>query len=119
MPDADSNQNAANDEQLFSTLLAESPQLWSVVEAFVRTLPDHVTAMRDAMRQQAFDRLQAMARQLQAAGIDHGCKAVADRASGIEQAAHDHVMDALAERLTELTQLIEKIQTSLQNQAEP
>jgi hypothetical protein len=118
MPDANSSPNAANDETLFSTLLAESPQLWSVVEAFVRMLPDQVAGMRDAMRQQSFDRLQAIARELKDAGLTHGCKAVADRAAGIEQAAHDQVVDALSDRITELSELITKIQTSLQNQCE-
>ena len=118
MPDADSNPNASNEEPLLSTMLAESPQLWSIVDAFVRTLPDHVSALRDALRQQSFDRLQTIARRLRNAGLEHGCKVIADRAAGIEQAAHDRVIDALSAQITEMTDLVNKIQTGLQQQGE-
>jgi hypothetical protein len=114
MPDANSNPSASNEESLLSTMLAESPQLWSIVETFVRTLPDQVDAMRDALRQQSYDRLQMLARRLRNAGLNNGCKAVADRAAGIEQAAHDHVVDALSQRIAELTELVTRIQITLQ-----
>jgi len=118
MAEAQNQPDSANEESFFSTLLAESPQLWSVVDVFVRTLPDQVSAMRDALRDQAFDRLQKIARQVRKAGLDHGCRPVADRAAGIEQAANDHVIDALTERIAEMTELINKIQTSLQHTGE-
>lgn len=118
MPDPNNNPSASNEEPLLSTLLAESPQLWSIVETFVRTLPDQVDAMRDALRQQSYDRLQTLARRLRNAGLNNGCQIVADRAAGIEQAAHDQVIDALSERINELTELVAKIQTSLQRQGD-
>jgi hypothetical protein len=114
MAEAPNQPDSANEEQFLSTLLAETPELWSVVDMFVRTLPDQVSAMRDALRTQAFDRLQAIARQVQKAGLANGFRSVADRAAGIEQAAHDQVIDGLNERIAEMTDLIAKIQAGLQ-----
>lgn len=118
MAEAQNQPDSANEEQFLSTLLAESPQLWSVVDVFVRTLPDQVAAMRDALRDHAFDRLQIIARQMRKASLDHGCRSVADRAAGIEQAANDHVIDALAERIVGMTELINKIQAGLHRTGE-
>ena len=114
MVDSNSNANNTDGEPLFSTLLAESPKLWGVVDQFVRNLPDRVTAMEDALRNQAFDRLMIIARELGSAGLDHGYDALAERAADIEQAAHDQIIDALSHRIAEMTNLIDRIQLGLQ-----
>lgn len=119
MSNANDNTNGPGEEAILSTLLAEAPQLWSVVDAFVRTLPDQVTAMREALHHQSFDRLEILAKQLHQAGIENGYRAIADRAAGIEQAANDQVIDALTERIDEFTQLINKIQENLRQPDEP
>ncbi|MBN2560650.1 MAG: Hpt domain-containing protein [Phycisphaerae bacterium] len=113
MTDADKDPSGTDDEPLLSTLLADSPELWSVVDTFVRTLPDQVTAMQDALRAQAFDRIRAIASELKTGGIDHGYHTVANRAAEIEQAAHDNVVDTLSSKIAEMTALIAKIQAGL------
>ena len=113
MADADNDPNGVDAEPLFSTLLAESPQLWRVVDEFVRTLPDQVAAMQDALHDHALDRLQALAAQLKNAGADCGYDVVADRAGAIEQAAHGQVLDELTDKIAGLTSLVAKIQAGL------
>ena len=113
MADADKDPQDAQSEPLFAALLAESPQLWNVADEFVRTLPGRIEPMEEALRDQAFDRLQSLARDLKDAGRTHKCDAIAHRAAAIEQAAHDHVLEDLTGRIAELTSLIAKIRAQL------
>lgn len=108
----------AESEAVLSTLLAESPQLWSVVELFVRTLPEQISAMQEALRDQSFDQLQALARQVRQQGEDHSISPIAARAAELEQAARDHVLLALGTKINELSDLINQIRLSLQKQDE-
>ncbi len=113
MGDVDKNPDGASAEPLFSTLLAESPQLWHVVDEFVRTLPEHIEAMKGALHERSFEQVQILARQLENNGADHGYGTIAKNAQSIEQAAHDHVVDDLANKIADLTALVTRIQAGL------
>lgn len=111
----EANDNASEDlgESPFSALLAECPQLWAVVDRFVRAAPDQAAALEAALRDQSFDRLRALAGELRQAGAGHGCGAIASRAAAIEQAAHDHLVDGLAANIDELNDLIADLRIRL------
>lgn len=104
----------ANDEPLFSTLLAQSPQLGDVVEDFVRILPIRMAAIENAMRAGAYDQVRAIAHDLGDRGTTCGYTALRDQSAQIEQAASDHVAAALTAKLDELRDLITRIQAGLQ-----
>jgi len=104
----------ADDEPLFSTLLAESPQLWEVVEDFVRTLPAKMDAIETALRASSFDQVRTIAHDLSRRGTTCGYVALRDHAAGIEQAACDHVAEALSAKIVELRELIARIQAGIQ-----
>jgi len=108
----------AESEAVLSTLLAESPQLWSVVELFVRTLPEQIAAMQEALRAQSFEQLQTLAEQLRRQGEDHQIHPLAARASELERAAREHVLQTLGLKINELSDLINQIRTNLQNPPE-
>lgn len=114
MADNESTPHGSEEELLLSGLLAESPELWGVVDEFVRQLPDRAEPMQDALRAQSFDRLQTLAAELRQAGTRHGCAAIAERAAAIEQAAHDHLLDELTDKIDALRTLIAGVRESLQ-----
>lgn len=101
-------------DPFFSTLLAESPELWEVVEEFVRSLPIRVTAMQEALRDGALDRLRTHAHQLKGAGASYGYEAITRQAAEIEQAVHDGTMDRLSDKIADVTDLVSKIQQRLE-----
>jgi len=115
MAEADNDPKGTNEEPLFSTLLAGSPQLWSVVDEFVRTLPDRIARIQAALHDQSFDQIQSLAGELREAGLSRGCNGIASRAAAIEQAAHDRAIEDLAGRITELTAMIAGIRAQLKN----
>ena len=114
MPGAKPEPQPAGDEPLFSTLLAQSPQLGDVVEDFVRILPIRMASIENAMRAGAYDQVRAIARDLGDRGGSCGYLALRDQSARIEQAACDHVASALTAKLTELRELIARIQAGLQ-----
>lgn len=113
MTEANDNASEGQGESPFSALLAECPQLWAVVDRFVRAAPDQAAALEAALRDQSFDRLRALAGVLRQAGAGHGGEAIASRAAAIEQAAHDHLVDGLAANIDELNDLIADLRTRL------
>lgn len=115
----DDQPHAAEDGQedpIFSSILAECPELWEVVEQFAETLPHHVSEMQSAYEEGAYDRLQSLAVKLKTAGIGHGYADVSERADAIEKAAHDHLVDDIEQRLSELGQLADQIQAGLKTE---
>jgi histidine phosphotransfer protein HptB len=114
MADQDREPTSKDADPLFSTLLAESPELWEVVEEFVHTLPDRVTAMQDALRDGSLDQLKICAHQLKGAGASYGYEAISSRAAEIEQAAHGGSIDSLADKIAEVTNLVARIQEGLE-----
>ncbi len=103
-----------DDEPLLSTLLSESPQLWDVVEDFVRTLPVKMAAIETALHSGAFEQVRSIARDLADQGVSCGYVTLREKAAGIEQAACDHVADLLSAKVIELRELIARIQAGLQ-----
>lgn len=101
-------------DPLFSTLLAECPELGDIVEQFVRSLPDRVAGMQAALHDGSVERLCAQAHQLKGAGASHGYELVSRKAAEIEQIAFMGVMDGLAEKLNEITAMIQRIREGLQ-----
>ncbi len=113
MTEADSNTSDGQGESPFSALLAECPQLWAVVDRFVRAAPYQAAALEAALRDQSFDRLRSLAGEIRQAGSCHGCEAIAKQAAAIEQAAHDHLVDGLAANIDELNDLIADLRIRL------
>ena len=114
MAEDKNNENSKSSEPLFSTLLAECPGLWNVVEVFASTLPTRVMAMQDALRDGSYDQLTSIAQQLQEAGQSHGYKVIADRALDIEQAAGEQAIKGLEGKLAEMTALIVRVRLGLE-----
>jgi hypothetical protein len=115
MAGADKDPSDVNGDHQLSALLAETPELWQVVEGFVGSLPERADALQDALREQAFDRLLNIARELRQASHDHGCKIIAEKAGAVEQAAHDRALETLEVKLRDLSDLIVDIKIKLQN----
>ena len=111
MPDP----HPANDEPLFSTLLAQSPLLGNVVEDFVRILPIRMAAIETALRTGSYDQVRAIAHDLGDRGTSCGYLALRDQTAQIEQAAGDHIAEALTAKLVELRELISRIQAGIQH----
>jgi predicted small metal-binding protein len=62
----------------------------------------------------AYDQVRAIARDLGDRGTSCGYVALRDQSAEIEQAASDHVADALTHKLEELRELISRIQAGIQ-----
>lgn len=114
MPGAMPDPQPANDEPLFSTLLAQSPQLGDVVEDFVRILPIRMDAIETALRTGSYDQVRAIAHDLGDRGTTCGYLALRDQTAQIEQAAGNHIAEALTHKLEELRELIARIQAGIQ-----
>jgi histidine phosphotransfer protein HptB len=114
MADSDREPTSKDADPLFSTLLAECPELWEVVEDFVRSLPDRVSAMQDALREGSLDQLKVRAHQLKGAGASYGYQAISTQAAEIEHAAHAGSIDGLADKIAEVTALVARIQEGLE-----
>jgi histidine phosphotransfer protein HptB len=119
MADQEREPTSKDADPLFSTLLAECPELWEVVEEFVRSLPDRVVAMQDALRDGSLDQVRICAHQLKGAGASYGYEAISQRAAEIEQSAHGGAIDALNEKITEVTSLVARIQEGLEKGEPP
>ncbi len=100
-------------EEALSSLLSETPELWQVVQRFAQSLPSEVDRMTDALDAGSYERLAAIAQNLKTAGTSHGYASVSDRAAAIEQAAHNHALDELAGKLTELRELALEIHVAI------
>ncbi len=114
MTDEDQEPTGADVEPLFSELLAECPELQTVVDEFASTLPDRLGAMEASLRAGSMDRLAKFAHQLKGAGGSHGYRILTDQAAAIERAAHDHALDQLSHKLEELSELICRIRAGLE-----
>lgn len=114
MADESKDPSSKEIEVLFSTLLAECPELGEVVEQFVKSLPERVAAMQDSIRDRSYDKLVQQAHQLHGAGASYGYADISKRAAEIEQAAHDGVIDVVTEKIAEVNDLIAKIRKGLE-----
>lgn len=114
MADQDKQPADKHADPVFSTLLAEAPELWEVVEAFVRSLPERVAAMQDALHEGAVERLQTCANQLRSAGKDYGYDQLSRRSAEIEQALHGGEIDRVSEKIAEITSLVDRIREGLE-----
>ncbi|MFH1419534.1 MAG: Hpt domain-containing protein [Planctomycetota bacterium] len=101
-------------DPLFSTLLAESPELWDVVGEFVETLPARVQAMQDALRDGSLDQVCAHAQRLKGVGGSYGYEAISRRAAEIEKAAHDGVIDDLSAKIADIHAMLSRIRQGLE-----
>lgn len=104
----------ADGEPLFSTLLAESPQLWDVVQDFVQTLPGKMEAIENALRVGSFEQIRRIAHDLGDRGTNCGYRVLREQAASIEQAACDHVADVLSAKVAELRELISRIRAGIE-----
>lgn len=100
-------------EEAFSSLLAESPELWEVVQRFARSLPSEVDSMIEALNAGACERLETIAARLKTDGAGHGYAGVTNRAATIEQAAHNHALDGLSAKIDELGELARQIHVAI------
>lgn len=100
-------------DPLFSNILAECPELWDVVEQFVRELPERVQAMQSALAAGEAERLAELAAQLRHAGLGHGCAELARRAGELEASAASDTLDGLNDRLHAMNQLVSEIQEAI------
>ncbi len=114
MADQDKQPAHRDTDPVFSTLLAEAPELWQVVEEFVRSLPERVAAMQEALHEGAVDRLQTHADQLKQAGADLGYDQLSRRSAEIEQALHGGEIDRVSEKIAEITSLVDRIREGLE-----
>ncbi|MCG8403649.1 MAG: Hpt domain-containing protein [Phycisphaerales bacterium] len=101
-------------EPVFSSILAECPELWEVVEQYAKALPEQVAEMESAFRTGAYDHLQRLAEKLKTSGVGHGYADVSEQADSLGRAAHDQLMDDVEQKLSELSQLAGQIQAGLQ-----
>jgi hypothetical protein len=113
MADQDKKPTDKDADPVFSTLLAESPELWEVVEEFVRSLPERITAMQDALHEGAIERLRTCADQLRSAGMDYGYDQLSRRSAEMEQALHGGEIDRISQKITEITSLVDRIREGL------
>jgi HPt (histidine-containing phosphotransfer) domain-containing protein len=114
MADNQKEPSSQDADPLFSTLLAECPELWEVVQEFVHSLPQRVTAMQDALQEGALDRLGTYAHQLKGAGASYGYAEISTQASEIEQAAHNGLIDQLSGKIAEITALAARIKEGIE-----
>jgi len=103
-----------NPDPIFSTILAEFPELWDVVDQFARGLPGHVDEMQDALEGAAYERLVQSARSLITAGRGHGFPELAHQAAAVEQAARDQVFDDLELNMLALRELANQIRAGIE-----
>jgi len=113
MADQANNPPGSESEPVLSTMLSESPELVVIVEQFVRGLPERLDAIQDALRQQSFDRLEKLAKQLKSAGGSHGFAELTEQARSMEQAAHRHAVIELTGRIEEMAVLVSRIHAGL------
>jgi len=113
MADQANNPKGSESEPVLSTMLSESPELIAIVEQFVRGLPERLDAIQDALRQQSYDRIEKLARQLKSAGDSHGFADLTEQARSMEQAAHRHAMAELTGRIEEMAVLVNRIHAGL------
>ncbi len=111
--DQDHGPSSEYAEEALSSLLAETPELWEVVQKFAASLPLEVDRMTDALDDGSYERLAAIAEDLKTAGTDHGYASVSDRPAAIEQAAHNHALDELSGKLAELHELALEIHVAI------
>jgi len=115
MADQANNSHGPDAEPVLSTMLSESPELIAIVEQFVRGLPERLDAIQDALRQQSYDRLEKLAKQLKSAGGSHGFAELMEQARSMEQAAHRHAIAELTGRIEEMAVLVKRIHAGLGN----
>lgn len=113
MSDAAPNKPEKQDDAVLAEILTHDHELWSVAEQFMRTLPDRIKAMREALHSGSYERLRSVAHHLKSSGAYLGCRGLSHRAAQIEQAAHDQVLEELAIRTDELTALIAQIEQNI------
>ena len=101
-------------EPVLSTMLTESPELLTIVEQFVRSLPERIEAIQYALREQSFERVARLAHQLKGSGGSHGYADLTRQAGATERAAHAHTIDELTAKVGELSSLVARIQAGLQ-----
>jgi len=114
MADQEKQPAGKDADPLFSTLLAESPELWEVVEKFVHSLPERITTMQDALHEGAIDRLRTCADQLRSAGTDYGYDQLSRRSTEMEQALHNGEIDRVSQKIAEITALVNRIREGLE-----
>lgn len=115
---SDSGKTNTGGDPLFSDILAECPELWDVVDQFVRDLPRRLSDMEQALDAGEAQRLALLAGQLSQAGRGHGYAEVARRAAELASASQTETLTALTQRLSSMKQLVDEIQRSL-NDADP
>jgi HPt (histidine-containing phosphotransfer) domain-containing protein len=110
----------SNDEQttlpgkLVSALLLSDPDLRDLVEEFVDGLSSRFDELRQASRQQDWDRLTLLAHQLKGAGGSYGYADLSDVALKMEQAFRAHSAEQFAGLMAKLEELTAAARAGLQ-----
>jgi hypothetical protein len=109
-----SEQPKDSSDPIFSSILAECPELWDVVEQFARGLPNQMEEMQQALEHSSYDELIERARLLINAGRGHGFPELSEYAAAVERAARGKMVDSLESQLADLRDMTQQIQAGLE-----
>ncbi len=92
------------------SLLANDPQMATILRRFVAGLDSHVLAMRESLAQHRYEDLQRLARRLKASGGSYGYPLLTDAARTLEEAAKAHHGEWAGTSLERIAALCQAIQ---------
>lgn len=100
-------------DPVFSTILAECPELWDVVEQFAKGLPHQVEGLRRALERSSYEQIAEWSKTLSNSGHKHGYPELVAYAAALERAARDHLIDSLKTRIDDLNELAKQIRAGI------
>lgn len=109
----ESGGEAGGADPIFSTILAECPELWDVVNQFARGLPGQIEELEQACQTAAYEQILDMARAMVTAGRGNGFPELAAYAAALERSARDHMLDSIESRVQDLRELARQIEAGL------
>ncbi len=105
--------NTEQPDAIFSSILAECPELWDVVERFARELPSKIDELEQTARNGGAEALHAHLTQLIEQGQKFGYPALSHEAARIEAAGADQMLDDLEYKLREMRLLADQIRAGI------
>ncbi len=115
MGDDPKETNSDSPDALLSSILAESPELWDIVQEFAKILPAQVEEMQSSLESGSLDRLGAIASNLKEAGNRYGYSELTEEAGALERAAQDGLVGELAKKVAALRLLSQQIKVGLRD----
>jgi len=104
-----SNPHASTSGPIYSELAESDPSFAEIVELFIESLPERLSAMQQAFEKNDIDALGRLTHQLKGAGAGHGYPCLTEKAAELEQQVKESALGDVGTGLTQLSELVSRV----------